>query len=752
MPPKLLLAISLIAALPIFPSNAETSEPENTVSALIERILPGHSKDFIVETIETPPEEDVFEVEASENGKIVLRGNSPLSQAVAFNWYLKHDAFVSVSWYADDAVSVPPELPLPKEKTHKTTKQKNRFFLNYCTFGYSMPYWRWRDWERFIDWMALNGINLPLAQTGNEYVWQKVWKEYGLTDGEIRKFFSGPSHLPWHHMSNLDGGPDELPQSYIDGQHALQKQILQRERSLGMTPVLCAFAGHVPGALKTRFPSANIKRLAIEWGKYPACWFLDPMDPLFKEIETKFITEQTKEYGTDHWYATDPFNEIAPPKWDAGYLAGVAKAIYEGMAEADPEAIWMQMSWTFFVDRKQWTNERLSAMINAAPKGHMVILDYVSEANEGFRSTENYFGAPFIWNYLGNYGGNTSLIGPINKINDCLTRAMNDPALANFSGVGGTLEGLNNPVVYELPFNRVWEGPQMDLSQWVRDQARARAGGPDPKVEQAWELLREKFLKDKRKHYINGVIFQVTHPALRPSVPPDKGDRMVKVQLPYANEDLAEVWSLLLQAGPKAQKSSAYRRDLIDTTRQVLGNLGLNLRDKMAEAYDKKDIPAFEKASEEFMTLGGELEKFLGTSTEFMLGKWIGDARSWAADESEKAYYEKDAREILSVWNPSGSLTDYANRQWSGLMADYYLPRWQILIDATLAEMKTGVPVNIDDLHARYRAHDLQFAGTTGGNYPEKPLEDPVAMSRALYSKYAPVIASFAAGTTQPPK
>ncbi|MEI3155517.1 MAG: alpha-N-acetylglucosaminidase TIM-barrel domain-containing protein [Odoribacter sp.] len=52
-----------------------------------------------------------------------------------------------------------------------------RFFLNYCTFGYTMAWWQWRDWERFIDWMALNGVNMPLAITGQEAIWLKVWKK-----------------------------------------------------------------------------------------------------------------------------------------------------------------------------------------------------------------------------------------------------------------------------------------------------------------------------------------------------------------------------------------------------------------------------------------------------------------------------------------------------------------------------------------------------------------------------------------------
>ena len=38
--------------------------------------------------------------------------------------------------------------------------------MNVCTFGYSYAHWDWKRWEREIDWMALNGINMPLAFVG----------------------------------------------------------------------------------------------------------------------------------------------------------------------------------------------------------------------------------------------------------------------------------------------------------------------------------------------------------------------------------------------------------------------------------------------------------------------------------------------------------------------------------------------------------------------------------------------------------
>ena len=43
--------------------------------------------------------------------------------------------------------------------------------FNYCTFNYSASWWNWERWEQEIDFMALNGINMPLSIVGLEGVW-----------------------------------------------------------------------------------------------------------------------------------------------------------------------------------------------------------------------------------------------------------------------------------------------------------------------------------------------------------------------------------------------------------------------------------------------------------------------------------------------------------------------------------------------------------------------------------------------------
>ena len=34
---------------------------------------------------------------------------------------------------------------------------------------------QWPQWEKHIDWMALNGVNLPLAFVAQEAIWERVY-------------------------------------------------------------------------------------------------------------------------------------------------------------------------------------------------------------------------------------------------------------------------------------------------------------------------------------------------------------------------------------------------------------------------------------------------------------------------------------------------------------------------------------------------------------------------------------------------
>src|SRR5450631_1199957 len=171
--------------------------------ALINRVIPDQAANFIVEDLPANEKTDVFEIE-SRNNKIVLRGSNGVAVASALYYYLTHFCHCQITWNGTN-LNLPKPLPRIPKKIHQSSPYPYRYYLNYCTFNYSMSWWDWTRWEKEIDWMALHGINMPLAITGEEFTWFIVYKGMGFSDNDLQSFFSGPAYFSWFWMGNLDG-------------------------------------------------------------------------------------------------------------------------------------------------------------------------------------------------------------------------------------------------------------------------------------------------------------------------------------------------------------------------------------------------------------------------------------------------------------------------------------------------------------------------------------------------------------------
>ena len=78
--------------------------------------------------------------------------------------------------------------------------------------------------------------------------------------------------------------------------------------SFGMIPALTAFAGHVPYAITEYYPDADTTPSPNWWhspDEYCCDLLLNFTDPLFTQIGSAFIEEQTKYFGTGHVYQCD---------------------------------------------------------------------------------------------------------------------------------------------------------------------------------------------------------------------------------------------------------------------------------------------------------------------------------------------------------------------------------------------------------------------------------------------------------------
>lgn len=705
-----------VMAAPLFAGAADAA------SALARRIVPSLAHDIVFEEINSPA--DSFCVSARD-GKVLIEGNNSSAMAVGLNNYLRRDLGVSVSWYDTKPVQAPAGVVLPAEPYGASAAVHDRFFLNYCTFGYSMPYWRWHQWERLIDWMALNGVNMPLAMTGAEKSWYDTWRGMGLTDEEIRRSFTGPGHLPWHWMNNIDCFQGPLTNEWIEGQAELQKKILARERELGMTPVLPAFAGHVPAAFARHYPGAKVSEHS-QWGEFPhadRCYFLDPSDSLYAVVQKRFIDTQTALYGTDHIYGIDPFNEVDSPDWSENFLTNASKGIFATLTAADPQARWLQMTWNFYYDRKHWTKPRMKAFLEGVEGDKLLSLDYFCDNVELWRRNDSYFGKPFIWCYLGNFGGNTMLHGNMHDVADKLGKVVVEGG-SNLTGIGGTLEGLDcNPVMHEMVLAKAW-APQMTANEWATVWARSRGGDKAPKIVEAWQLLADSVYVGRTTTGSSSLT------NARPALDKKNGS-YTSPAYKFKDANLRKALDLLL-AAEGADDNTAYQFDVMNLTRQLLGNEFNHTRDRFTAAYKAGDVSAARAHAARMDSIITGLDRLLATDPQFSLATWIADARSFGTDAADSDRYELNARTLLSVWGYTDKkLNDYANRQWSGLLSGFYGQRWHMFTDAVIKAMEAGTVFD----EAATTAAIKEWEGTwAASKEPVTPVssENPVTVAREV--------------------
>ena len=715
-------AITVLGVVFLFSTTWAAAEPVDAARALVERILPDHADAFRLEEIPKEDGKDVFEIETVDDA-VVLRGSTGVALASALNWYLNQYCHATFS-LCGSQLDLPNPLPKVAPKVRHVTPFIYRYCFNYCCFSYSMAWYDWDDWERVIDWMALHGVNMPLAVTGQESTWQTVYRDLGLTDDEIDAFFVGPAYLPFGWMGCMDGWGGPLSTSWIDRHEELQKRILERERELGMTPVLQGFTGHVPVALEAKFPSAAFLELP-SWCGFPRTKFIDPQDPLFARIGQAFVEEQTRQFGTDHLYASDTFIEMDPPSNDPAFLTGMAQAAYGAMEAADPEAVWVMQGWLFVFHPDFWKPPQAKALLGALPKGRMIVLDLHCESRPVWNQTEAFYGNPWIWCVIQSFGNQVSLHGGLSQMGSGLSAALASPDRGDLVGSGFIMEGLGyNPVVYDFLSDLTWQPQQPELSEWIETYTHRRYGRKAPKAEQAGKVLLGTAYQ--RPGQITSAITR--RPTLAVAGPL------------YPTSRLGDATQLLLECAGDLDAVDTYRYDLVHVTRQVLSDLASTAARDAVAAFRREDREQFTESADRLIDLMTDLDELLGTRPEFLLGRWLEDAKRWAVTEEDRRLYEWNARNQITLWGPADSvLHDYAAKQWSGLMRGFYVPRWRQFLEQTEAALMAGEPFDEEAFDRDMQVWEEKWTHGTD-LYREEPQGDEIEVVRRLWAKYRDVV------------
>lgn len=715
----------IILCLVLFNCKQEVSKNHQAVIDVLSRnIGEDQLKNFKLELLPNHSKTDAFSIEKIDN-KIHVKGSSPVALCRGVYDYIKTDCNSIISW-SGKRIAIPEKLP--EVRRNVETPYQFRYYFNVVTHGYSTAYWDWNRWEQEIDWMAVHGLNMPLLGGAHEAILSRVFQKLGLTEEEINHYFSGPAHFPWNRMGNLNGWDGPLPNSYFDKQIKLTHQILNRLELLEMTPIIHAFAGFVPKGIARIYKDVEVREL--EWGSgLPIennAFILSPSSDLFVEIGTMYIQEWEKEFGKGAYYLADSFNEMDAPLSEnyneaLKELAGYGESVYKSIKQANPEATWVMQGWTFPFHKDEngklfWTPERLEALVSKVPDDKLLILDLANEYNHVFwkidpswRMYDGFFNKKWIYSFIPNMGGKVPLNGVLDVYASIPFEALNYENKKNLVGFGFAPEGIeNNEIIYELLSDVAWRKEKINLNKWIEKYCIQRYGAFPESMKTAYNLLQNSVFGSFTDHPMHRYQFR----------PYDKPEGVEDHATVHKSEVFGEALKAFLRCSEELKQSELYIYDTIEIAVQYFG---LQVDEQLLQHIENRDEGKTTNLTAIMDTLL-IMDKLLATHPNHDLQRWVDFARGWGDTNKEKEYYESNAKRLITTWG-GDPVNDYSGRVWSGLIRDYYVPRW-ISFDNDFSKEKKN----------NMRVWEENWI-TTSGVTEIQPYKDPLKIIDSLLYK-----------------
>ena len=209
---------------------------------------------------------------------------------------------------------------------------------------------------------------------------------------------------------------------------------------------------------------------------------------------------------------------------------------------------------------------------------------------------------------------------------------------------------------------------------------------------------------------------------------------MSSYSLPTFNYDtrrLEGACRLLLEGWEALAEGEPYRLDVIDFVRQALANKAWGYVEGLQKAFQDQDVAAFDACADAFLALYPVQEALVSTDRHMLLGPWLERAKACGRTPEEKAYFEWQARTLLTLWGDRQGaigLRDYAAREWSGLLRGL-LPASLGIVHPPAAHLPADRPAGGGLQPVRRR---ILFT-TLGDPYPTEPSGNPrTALNAAM--------------------
>lgn len=688
---------------------------------LIKRNTPRIADQFVLKTIDSDNGYDCYEI-YSEDKKVVLAGNSPLSQAMAYYDYLgRYHGVVITS--GDYDISTISSAPLPEGKINRTIKRKIRAMTSYEAFSLSGNFRGFDRWEKEIDFMAMHGFNRALQPVGFDGVLFRTLTDIGMPENFCLEFSSGPAFLMNQLTGNIAGTNSVNSKEYLERKITVGKLISDRERSLGIEPIFPAAIPSVPFSLRKKYIKMDIFKAPM-WHNFPPIFFIRPKNAFFSVFNKKFLTVQREALGETHSYIFEGVYESDKKGYNS-HLADLGKALEEMLNEFDKDAVCYLHTSSINAD-----------FFKSCSGDKYIFLDDC----EMSKNSDTLSDKKYIPEVSGNRYGRTGIYGNVQKL--C------DNPFAN-SELGGALAFDTfdvNPVYCAAALKAITAADSFERDDFIRD------------------FCTKRYKTDSFSDDIISLIDLCSSDECTGSIICARPCTNVKHTAPYDTMERSYDFHKLYPIAQRIinsedKKIDAMRADIQSIVRQFLSDLAYPVYIKATEFFREKNVRNFEQASNLFLEICEDIDRLLRTREETNFCTKYVEAQELGSSQEEKESLQINFLLLHTIWGPfdHSILYDTVWNEWGGLVKDYYEARWHMYYRSLAAyfdnpkklkDNSKKQPLDRNEYNGSYQAKRLAlFENNFLENYiPRKngiAEEDTVEVAKELLEKYSEVYTQF---------
>lgn len=604
------------------------------IEALISRQTPEIAERFVCETVARDDERWSY---SREGDRIKLTGSNALCLAVAYAEFMTD---CCGGRFSSEHELKYEEFRLPAEEVTGAMERKYRLCLSYEFFSCAGCWWGWERWEKEIDFMAMHGVNMPLAMVGTQAVWFKTMMESGMSEEFAMSEISGPSYWGWQLSNCFDAFLPQVKKETIEATVALGRKIIEREKELGMSPVMHAWSGYLSRLYIKSKLRARLLRTG-SWFKFAQQYQVSAIDTHFNRIGVLYLKNMGLLLGDAEYYIADPFQAHPPAKSKEQFLAGYSTALYRCVTKHEPKAKLVMHSKSAY-----------PAVIKAVGGDNLIVITDPEDSVEGTAQARRV------------------------SFNGCDVTALHGDmrAIASGESEGVSIEsdGAYSNEILRLAAMRSLRGG-FEIDPWLKKAvAQNRWRASSEKACQALDILLGTVWR-KGQPSREGASLVCMRPTMQPSHT-SLGDS--GTQRAYDPSELFKAAALMLESGGSGHE---FELDLADVVRQAVSDLAAPMCVSAIEAYIARDAAGFEKNSNRFLTAIEDLDRLMMTKKEFSLPYHLKAAGDSGSEKDESQNFEINLLAQITLFGPmrDNDLYDLCHKEWGDMLKTFYLKRWR---------------------------------------------------------------------------